>query len=233
METPVGRKQRSPWFYALLGCGGLAGLICLGTMGVMFTCGKALSDVKAGVENPEERQKNALKQLGALPEGYAVVASVNVFFMQTTILTDGELLPDGGFDVGDGHVFRYFSVMPNEKNKHARDFLSGKETDAEALARSGIRLDAKDVVKRGQLSIDGRKYAYIASRGVVDGTEPPTVSLNNAILFDCPGETLHVGIWSQQDPSPEKAAAEVDLTGTVADEEKLAHFLKPMNPCAP
>jgi preprotein translocase subunit SecA len=55
--------------------------------------------------------------------------------------------------------------------------------------------------------------------------------LNATVLFDCPGEQLHVGVWSMRDPAPSKPAGELDLTGTVADESELAKFLKPMNPC--
>ncbi|MDP1827311.1 MAG: hypothetical protein Q8L48_28815 [Archangium sp.] len=234
METPSGAKQRSPWLYVLLGCGGLAGLICLGTMIVVGLGVKAVKDVGEGVTDPAERQKNALKQLGALPEGYTVVASLSVFVMQTTILTDREMLPDGGFVLGDGHTFSYFRVMANDNNKRARDFLQGKDTDPAALKQNGINIDAKDIVKRGQLTIDGRKFSYVASRGRLEGQGQggaPEAGLNNAILFECPGEQLQVGVWSQLDPAPEKTAEELDLAGTVADEAQLAKFLKPMNPC--
>ena len=234
METPsAGPKQRSPWLYVLLGCGGLAGLICLGSMIFLFVVGKAVKDVGEGVTDPAERQKNALKQLGAIPEGYTVVASLSVFVMQTTILTDREMLPDGGFVLGDGHTFTYFRVMANDNNKKARDFLTGKETDPTALSQSGINIDAKDVVKRGQLTIDGRKFSYVTSRGRLDAKAQgaPEPALNNAILFECPGEQLQVGVWSQLDPSPEKSSEELDLAGTVADEAQLVRFLKPMNPC--
>lgn len=234
METPVAApKQRSPWVYVLLGCGGLAGLICLGTMMVIGFGVKAGKDMVDGVKDPAARQENALKQLGAIPEGYTVVASLSVFFMQTTMLTDREMLPDGGFVLGDGHTFAYFRVMANENNKKARDFLQGKETDPEALAKSGIKIDAKDIVKRGQLTIDGRKYSYVASRGTLDpgGPGAPEPGLSNAILFECPGEQLQVGVWSQLDPAPQKSAEELDLAGTVADEAQLVKFLKPMNPC--
>ncbi len=233
METPSAPKQRSPWLYVLLGCGGLAGLICLGSMVFLFVVGKAVKDVGEGVTDPEERQKNALKQLGAIPEGYTVVASLSVFVMQTTILTDREMLADGGFVLGDGHTFSYFRVMANENNKKARDFLQGKDTDPRALSQNGINIDAKDIVKRGQLTIDGRKFSYVASRGQLDanGRGAPEPGLNNAILFECPGEQLQVGVWSQLDPAPEKNAEELDLAGTVADEAELAKFLKPMNPC--
>ena len=234
METPVGApKQRSPWLYVLLGCGGLAGLLCLGSMISVFFIGKAVKDVGEGVTDPEERQKNALKQLGSIPEGYTVVASLSVFVMQTTILTDREMLPDGGFNLGDGHTFSYFRVMANDNNKKGRDFLQGKETDPSALNQNGINIDPKDIVKRGQLTIDGRKYSYVASRGRLDsnGKGAPEPGLNNAILFECPGEQLQVGVWSQLDPEPSRSAEELNLAGTVADEAQLVKFLKQMNPC--
>ncbi len=235
METPSpGVKQRSPWLYVLLGCGGLAGLICLGSAVAVFFFGKVASDLRQGVTDPEERQKNAIAQLGAIPDGYSVVASVKLFsLMQTTILTDEEVMADGGVQLRDGHVFSYFRIMANDRSKKVRDFLSGKDTSPEALAGSGINIDLSDVVKKGQLNIEGRKYSYIASRGPINVGEQggQAEGLNNAILFECPGDALHVGIWSQIDPSPEKEADEIDLTGTVADEEGMARFLKAMNPC--
>ncbi len=231
MET-ASPRQRSPWLYALLGCGGLAGLICLGGMIFVGLGVKALKNVGSGVTDPAERQKNALEQLGALPEGYSVVASLNMYFAQTTILTDREMLADGGFVLGDGHTFAYFRIMANENNKKGKDFLLGKETDPRFLAQNGINIETKDIVKRGQLTIDGRKFAYVASRGRLDTNGgAPEAGLNNAILFECPGDQLQVGVWSQLDPAPEKSAEELDLAGTVADEAQLVKFLKPMHPC--
>ena len=66
-NAPVPR-QRSPWFYVLLGCGGLAGLMCLGLGGSGLYCAKQVSDINQGVTDPRERQKNAEEQLGAVPE---------------------------------------------------------------------------------------------------------------------------------------------------------------------
>jgi hypothetical protein len=233
METAA-PKQRSPWLYVLLGCGGLAGLICLGTMVFVFVIGKTIKDVGDGVNDPEERQKNALKQLGTIPEGYTVVASLNMYFAETTILTDREMLPDGGFVLGDGHTFKYFRIVANENNKKGKEFLQGKANDPRALNQNGINIDPKDIVKRGQLTIDSRKYSYVASRGQLDmnaGPGAPEASLDTTILFECPGDQLQVGVWSQLDPAPEKTAEELDLAGTVADEAQLVKFLKPMNPC--
>ncbi len=234
METPgAAPKQRSPWVYILLGCGGLAGLICLGTMVVVGLGAKAFKDVGDGVNDPQTRKENAIKQLGVLPEGYSVVASMNMFVMQTTLLTDREMLPDGGLQLGDGHMFAYFRVMANENNKKAREFLQGKETDPEALSKSGINIDAKDIVKRGQLTIDGRKFSYLTTRDKIDaaGKGSQESALRNVILFECPGDQLQVGVWSQVDPDPSKDSEQLDLAGTVADEALLVKFLKPMNPC--
>lgn len=216
----------------LLGCGGLGGLICLGGVVVLMFFGKCASDAKAGVEDPEARTKNAISQLGALPDGYTVVASMSFFVLQTTVLTDTAIQADGGYLLGDGHTFAYVRVMANENNKKARAFLSGKDGDPAALAQSGINIDEKDIVKRGQLTIDGRKFSYVASRAVVDGGGGKGVpGINNAILFDCPGDTLHMGVWSQRDPTPDAPNEALELAGTVADEAELARFLKPMNPC--
>lgn len=234
METPSAGKQRSPWLYVLLGCGGLAALICLGSMIFVFFVGKTFKDVGEGLTDPAEMNKNAIEQLGALPEGYTVVASLDMYFAKTTMLTDGEVLPDGGFVLGEGHTFAYFRVMANENNKKAKGFLQGKETDPEALRQSGIQIDEANIVKRGQLAVDGRKVFYVAWRGTQGGGRgaPAAQSaLSNAILFDCPGDQLQAGVWTQADPAPDKNAEELDLANTVADEAQLVKFLKPMNPC--
>jgi hypothetical protein len=233
MEQAPVAKQRSPWVYVLLGCGGLAALICLGGMLVLGGIVKAGKDIADGVNDPAERKANAIKQLGGLPEGYSVVASFNMFVMQLTMLTDAEALADGGFEVDSkAHTFAFFDVMANDNSKAARDYLTGKETDPQALSKSGINIDTKNVVKRGQLTVDGRKFFWVASRGKVQhGTNEASEGLNTAVLFDCPGDALRVGVWSQSDPAPDKNNDELDLAGTVADEAELVRFLKPMNPC--
>ncbi|MFO0597231.1 MAG: hypothetical protein U0228_18100 [Myxococcaceae bacterium] len=235
MEQPApAPKQRSPLFYVLIGCGGLAGLICLGGAVVLLGLGKVAKDVTAGMSDPEEMRKNATRQLGAVPEGYNVVASVNMFVLEMTLLTDAPARPDGGFDLDDKHhTFTYFEVMANQNNKTSRDFLMGKETDPQALARSGINIDAHDVIKRGQLNIDGRKVYWTATRGKLEmGAQAGTEGINTAVLFDCATDDMRVGVWSQKDPAPDKASDQLELAGTVADEAELVRFLKPMNPCA-
>lgn len=230
METPA-PKQRSPWFYVLLGCGGLAALMCLGFTIFFLFIGKQVSNMAEGVTDPKEREKNARKQLGGLPEGYTVVASLSVFgMMDMTFLTDAPPLADGGVDMGP-HTFNYFRVFANENNKKTKDFFTGKETSAESLRQGGINLDVKDIAKRGQVTIDGRKVYYVVGRGTLNTGQSGAEGLLNSVMFDCPGDALYLGVWGQADPEPGKKIEELELGGTVADEAELAKFLKPINPC--
>lgn len=223
-------KQRPAWFYVLVGCGGAAGVALLVCLVSVLACGKCASDVGRGVSDPAVRKENALKQLGAIPEGYHVVTSFDVMLGQTTIMVDSEPLADGGFNPGLGpghHVFVYRHVMSNDNNKYARDFLMGKEVDPSMLMNTGIYADPDMQLKRGALTIDGRKLYYVSQRGPLDG-EP---GLLTTVLFDCGGTSLSIGTWGQLDPGPQKPKDELELAGTVADEEALARFIKPMNPC--
>lgn len=226
-------KQRSPWLYVLLGCGGFAALTCLGFAIFFGVVAKKASDMAAGVTDPKARNENARKMLGELPPGYTVAMSMSVFGMvDTALLTDAPTLADGGFEIGD-HLFTYLRVMANEENKRTKAFFVSGEGDASHLRSNGVNIDARDVIKRGNLTVDGRKIYYVAARGQFGtGTQQTAEDgLNASVLFDCPGEQLHVGVWSMRDPAPSKPAGELELTGTVADESELAKFLKPMNPC--
>lgn len=226
-ETP--KKQRSPWLYVLLGCGGLALLLCLGFGGAVLFGVTKVKGMAEGITDPEVKQENAKKQLGGLPEGYSVVASLSIFgLMDTTMLTD-KPTEDGG--VADGaRLFQYFHLIANENNKKTKAFFTG-EGDASSLRRSNINLKAEDILKRGQVTVDGRKLFYVATRGTMDTGGTRSEGINNAVLFDCPGDALSMGVWSQPDPNPAAKPEELDLAGTVADEAELARFLKPVDPC--
>lgn len=229
MDPTAPQKQRSPWLYVLLGCGGLALLLCLGFTVFFLFIAKKGSDMMAGMTDPTVKEQNAKKQLGGLPEGYAVLASISVFgLMDTTVLTD-KTTEDGGLAEG-ARLFQYFHVIGNEKNKDTKAFFTG-DGDAKALRNSNVNLRAEDVIKKGSVTVDGRKIFYVATRGTMDTGGTRVEGLNNAVLFDCPGEALFMGVWSQPDPNPQAKAGELDLTGTVADEAELAKFIKPVDPC--
>jgi hypothetical protein len=215
--------------YVLLGCGGLALLMCLG-FGVFFVfVAKKGSDFAAGMTDPAVKEENARKQLGGVPQGYTVVASVSVFgLMDTTVLAD-KTVGDGGV-ADDARLFQYFHVIGNEKNKQTKAFFKG-ESDTQSLRQANISLRPEDILKRGQLTVDGRKLYYVASRGEMNLGGAPNAGLHNAVLFDCPGDALWMGVWTQPDPDPAAKSDALELAGTVADEAELARFLKPIEPC--
>jgi hypothetical protein len=233
-DQPI-RRQRSPWFYVLLGCGGLAGLLCLGLGGSGLYCAKQVKDISQGMTDPKERQRNAVDQLGAVPEGYSVVASVSLFGMKQTVLTDQALLPDGGAPLG-GRQFSYQRVIASEGHRNIKAFLDGSDPDGAHLAEGPVRFDLRfepgAILKRGQLVLDGRKLDYLVVRlaapGGREASEQPFASV---VYFECPDDALRMGYWTQSDPAPGHKPAAAELAGTVADEGELARFLKPMNPC--
>jgi hypothetical protein len=152
------------------------------------------------------------------------------------VLVDTPPLDDGGFEMGDesGRAFMFFRVMAMEDNKGAKAFFMSDSNDTSGLAKKGIRIDATSIVKRGSFSVENRKIFYVSSRGSVgtnNGNQQAREGLNTSVLFDCPGEQLHIGVWTQKDPAPDQAVEELDLTGTVADEAALKRFLSPIDPC--
>ena len=202
-------------------------MLCLGGAIFVFFVGKQVKNIAEGVTDPQERQKNAVEQLGALPDGYSVVRSMSVFgALKTTVLTDQPLLGDGGFPSG-GRVFNYLRIMANEQNAQTRAFFDGSDPDGAAI-QQGIKFDPKAVIKRGQLNVEGRKLFYVVTRGRMEGQD---LGLTNAVMFACPDDALRIGLWTQADPSPDVAPEKLELSGTVADEAQLARFLKPINPC--
>ncbi len=227
MEGSTALRQRPAWFYVLMGCGAAGGLVLLLCLGSFLGLAKCGYDAQQGVLDPETRKANAIKQLGAIPEGYSVAASIDVFLGQQTTLVDSDLLPDGGFQIGAGHLFVYRRVMAQAANQPIRDFLLGKEVEPGRLVGSGINPDPDSILKRGTLTVEGRTLHYITQRALLD-LDP---GLLTHVLFDCPGDALSVGTWAQLAPSPNLPKDELELAGTVADEAELARFFKSMNPC--
>ncbi len=226
-------RQRSPWVYFLLGCLALALASCLAVAICTGVVGKQFANIAEGVTDPKAKEANARKILGGVPEGYFVAISFSMLgIMETAILTDAAQPADGGFASGE-HVFVFVHVMGTDQNKKTKLFFTQDGEDTAALRQSGINLRMTEIVKRSQLTVNGRKVYTVAGRGGIDtgsgaGGEDGLV---NAMLFDCAGDALNVGVWTERDPDPTKKASELDLAGTVADDAAVTKFLAPVNPC--
>ena len=177
--------------------------------------------------------------LGALPEGYVAVGAMSMFGLEMTQLIKGTALADGGFE----NVEREFMAITTPAASNTKDTKAYFKTPTgEEPVNSDTSMRAKDIVKRGTFTIDSQKMYYIVSRGELD---MPNMQhgggigsragggqrLNTAVMFDCPDEKLHMGVWSMPDPSPDTATKSLDLVGTVGDEAQLVPFLKQMTPC--
>jgi hypothetical protein len=232
METASGPKQRSPWFYVLLGCGGLLALMCLAGTIFALVVGKGMKSVAEGVSDPAKRQENALAQLGGIPPGYTVVGALSMFGLgKTTVLTDAPLDPDGGATL-EGRVFMYRTqLMQKEQLAAMKDFFAGKPGDAFSLRQFNLSADPAALVKRTELTVDGRKLQVLVLHGVMNPMQSDAVGLTTGILFDCPDGAFRLGTWVQRDPPGTPRDAAPELTGTVGDEAELARFIKPINPC--
>lgn len=57
-------------------------------------------------------------------------------------------------------------------------------------------------------------------------------SLMTFFSFDCPGDNrARLGVWFAPDPAPGQPNAEVDLTGTIGDPERIREFVGHFEPC--
>jgi len=231
-------KQRSPWFFVLLGCGGFALLSCLGIFGVMGFGFLKARDAVAGLVDREKATERATQMLGRLPEGYVAVGAMGMFGLEMTQLIKGTALADGGFE----DIEREFMAITTPAAENTKDTKAYFKAPAgEEVVNSDTSMRAKDIIKRGNFTIDSQKMYYIVSRGELDmpnmqhngvgGRAAGGPRLNTAVLFDCPDEKLHMGVWSMPDPAPDLPSKSVDLVGTVGDEAQLVPFLKQMTPC--
>lgn len=236
-NAPI-KKQRSPLFYVVLGCGGLMALTMVGFIVaglLMYRAGKGFVE---GMTDPTQKAANVQKMLGTTPTGYFPIMTMSIpLMMDVAMLGDQESLEDGGvtdFDRG----FMYLRVFANEQSNRAKDFFDGKESDTRALKNSGLNVDVKDILRRGTLTTgNGSVVKYVATRGTVDSPNGQSQNearsgLNTLMYFECAGDTaVRLGVWMMKDVNPELSTEKLQLEGTVADEAQIVGFIRPLTPC--
>ncbi len=237
------KRQRSPWLYALLGCGGLAAAICIGFTLLFAVCANKAKNIGAGMSDPKVAEENAREMLGDLPAGYHAVGSFDAFVMKVALLADEAPPTDSTKPFAPKHRFQFVHVMANDNNTRAKAFFRDDGKDTSVLNNSGLSIDPEDIVKRGVLTLDSRKIYYVVANGTVSTMAPGNgaapkgsapeqhAGMHTAFLFDCPGDALDMGVWSMLRPEEEPPDAAVNLKGTIGDEAEMARFLKPLKPC--
>ncbi|MBX7099572.1 MAG: hypothetical protein K1X89_17785 [Myxococcaceae bacterium] len=233
-QAPVQKKGLSPIVWVLLGCGGLALLIFLGFFIAGALLVRQVKNMADGITDPAAKEANVKGMLGTVPQGYYPAITFSLpMVMDMAMLTDVPFNMDGGPNDFQ-HAFLYFRVISTDETKKVRDFFDGKTQSTDTLRKSGIQVDAKDILKRGTVkTAAGLTVKYVATRGGVSAANSANADkaqlegLNTLLSFECPGDTaLRIGTWTEKEETPH-----VDLTGTVADESQITTFVGPLTPC--
>jgi hypothetical protein len=239
---PTPKKQTSPWVYIGCGCAGLVVLAMAG-MAVMtwitYRQGKELAE---GWSDPVKREARAKEVLpyDALPEGYYPMGTFSIpFFMDMAMFTDDPppagAKPERGQEAGGFKERGFIYVKARQfgrKGKELEDYVSGKGPMPDWLDAKA-RMTQGNVVRRGDVEVNGYKVVYTASRGEVTREGRTTNGITTMMLFGCPhrDSRIRVGIWFGPDPDPDKPAKELDLAGTNADPEEIRKFAEHFRFC--
>lgn len=222
-------RKTSPWVYVGIGCGAalLLGLIAVVGVGV-FGYRKA-KQFEAELKDPAARASKVRAVLGGdPPPGYHPVMAMSIpFLMDMAMLADQPPDAQGRTPRMDKGFIYVKTLSSGGQEDELKRYFEGKTDDAEVLRRSNIHLNAEEVIRRGLVDIPGQTTMYLAQRGDISMNNRATHSgLTTLVFVDCPQDARQrLGIWFGPDPSPGTPAAEVNWTGSIADEAVMRDFL--------
>jgi hypothetical protein len=229
------RDKTSPWMYVGCGCGIAVALVLAAIAGFTYLAYRKGKEVEQTFKDPVKRAAKTREVLPyeELPAGYYPAGGITIpFVMDMAMFSDKEPKTGGGadqknLDFGE-HGFMYMafrSWMGRGKEHDLRDYIEGKGERPKWMNRSDVDLEARDILKRGQIEVNGRTIYYAVSRGDVDRPHHHKRGLVTFFTLDCPGDDRRrLGLWFGSDPDPDKAADEVDLKGTNGDPEQIKDF---------
>lgn len=234
------KRSTSPWVWVAVGCGGFVLLAGIAVVGLGLWGYKAAKQLETEMKDPASREAKVLEVLGAerLPEGYypMVGFSVPLGLMDTAILSDREphfdqaekdrdLAPDA---FGERGFIYVMMIRTKGEEQELEDFFSGKTDDTRALRKAGINVSRGEILRRGKLEVPRGSVRYLAQRSNVgfNAMSSSGDSLTSILLIDCEQDSkFRFGIWFAPDPAPRTPVAELDVSGSPADEVALSAFL--------
>lgn len=245
MDPYSGRPQKkptSPWVYVVVGCGLAVVLGMLAMAGLTWWGYRTAKDFGESMTDPVKRAERvkAVLPYERLPAGYHPAFAFSVpMVMDMAMLSDrefaaGENPQESGRDGFEERGFIYFSMREMRNNRQEMErYIRGEGPPPEDSSwDSNVRFDPQDVVRRGEVQVNGTKVLYAASRGTISGKDAADKrGIVTMVMPDCGAGRLRFGLWFGPDPAPETPVAEADYTGSAADPAQIAEFLKYFQLC--
>jgi len=159
---------------------------------------------------------------------------VSIPGMDMVVLGDQPPRPDGRAAHIRERGYMYMRLFREPENMRAlRAFVEGRTDDPSALRANRVDVATTAILRRGSLRLGGGNVLYCAQRGEMSASGGRQKGLQTVTLTDCPDHNMRMGIWFGPDPDPARPPAELNLTGTVADENELRGFLSHFKVCGP
>lgn len=223
-------NDRSAWKALGIGCLFLAVLAAAFAVvgGVWFY--RSAKRVEREMQDPAARTEKAKRLLGTteLPAGYHAMVAFSIPFLMDVAILSGQAPDEKGVirDLGERGLIYVQFIRAGQDEQELRDYFDGKTSDPHVLRENNIDIDADEIIRRGVVPLADATLMYVAQRGRVSAEGVEGEGLTSMCLIDCPADKrLRMAIWFVPDPSPDSPVAELDLTGTPADEAALAEFM--------
>jgi hypothetical protein len=220
------RKRRSPWLYAGIGCAVVLLFAVIAVVTVGYLGYRKAKQMAAEMTDPVARTAKVKTILGCetLPPGYNAIFAISVPIVMDMALISDQIPDAQGRVKGTAKLgLMYINVLSQaEQQKDLRDFFEGRKAEADILRQQGIRIDSRQVLRRGAVEVNGQHLSYVAQRGDFEMKGSHLSGLTTLFLVDCPADQrMRLGVWFGRDPAPDQSPETVDFTGTPADESAL------------